>query len=86
MRPREARAPPADVAAHLEVVEQFGIHMQSFERSGRMQVCYDGELFHRVLTLAGASAEERAHAALGLDAPGLHRSGAGARAARRARR
>jgi hypothetical protein len=59
----------ADAAAHLEVAEQFGIRMQSFERNGRMQVCYDGELFRRVLTMAGATAEERAHAALGLTRP-----------------
>jgi hypothetical protein len=59
----------AEVAAHLEVVQQFGIHMRSFERGGRMQVCYDGELFRRVLAQAGASSEERAHAALGLTRP-----------------
>jgi hypothetical protein len=59
----------SDAAAHLEVVEQFGIHMKSFERNGRMQVCYDGELFRRVLTMAGASAEEREHALLGLTRP-----------------
>ena len=59
----------AEVGAHLEVVGQFGIHMRSFERNGRMQVCYDGELFHRVLGLAAASAEERALAALGLTRP-----------------
>jgi hypothetical protein len=59
----------ADVAAHLEVVQQFGIHMRTFERDGRMQVCYDGELFHRVLASAGASSEERARAALGLTRP-----------------
>ncbi len=58
-----------DAAAHLEVVEQFGIHMQSFERNGHMQVCYDGELFRRVLTMPGASPEERAHAVLGLTRP-----------------
>jgi hypothetical protein len=58
-----------DAAAHLEVAEQFGIHMKSFERNGRMQVCYDGELFRRVLTTAGASPEERAHAVLGLTRP-----------------
>jgi hypothetical protein len=55
-----------DAAAHLEVVEQFGIRMKSFERNGRMQVCYDGELFRRVLTMGGAGPEERAHALLGL--------------------
>jgi hypothetical protein len=59
----------ADVAAHLEVVQQFGIRMRTLERNGRMQVCYDGELFRRVLTLTGASSEERARAALGLTRP-----------------
>ena len=59
----------ADVGAHLEVVEQFGIRMLSFERGGRMQVCYDGELFRRVLALPGASSEERARAVLGLTRP-----------------
>ena len=54
------------LAAHLEVVEQFGIRMRNFERNGRMQVCYDGELFRRVLTLPGPAAEERARAVLGL--------------------
>jgi hypothetical protein len=59
----------SDVAAHLEVVEQFGIRMRSFERNGRMQECYDGELFRRVLSMTRATAEERAHAALGLTRP-----------------
>jgi hypothetical protein len=58
-----------DVAVHIEVIEQFGIHMRSFERNGRMQVCYDGELFRRVLSMANATSEERAHAALGLTRP-----------------
>lgn len=57
---------PAGAIAHLEVVEEFGIRMRSFERNGQMQVCYDGELYRRVLALPGASAETRAHAALGL--------------------
>jgi len=56
----------ADFAPHLEVVQQFGIHMRSFERNGRVRLCYDGELFRRVLTLPGAKPEERARAALGL--------------------
>jgi hypothetical protein len=59
----------ANFAEHLEGVQQFGIHMRSFERGGRMQVCYDGELFHRVLAASGATAEQRAHAALGLTRP-----------------
>jgi hypothetical protein len=59
----------ADFAPHLEVVEQFGVRMRNFERNGRMRVCYDGELFRRVLTLPGAQPEERAHAVLGLTRP-----------------
>jgi hypothetical protein len=59
----------ADFAPHLEVAEQLGVRMHNFERNGRMRVCYDGELFRRVLTLPGAQPEERAHAALGLTRP-----------------
>jgi hypothetical protein len=59
----------ADFAPHLEVVEQFGVHMHNFERDGRMRVCYDGELFHRVLALPAARPEERARAVLSLTRP-----------------
>jgi hypothetical protein len=59
----------ADFAPHLEVVEQFGVRMRNFERNGRMRVCYDGDLFHRVLALPGAKPVERAHAILGLTRP-----------------
>ena len=58
-----------EFAPHLDVVEQFGVHMQSVERDGRMRVCYDGELYRRVLALAGAQPEERARAVLGLTRP-----------------
>jgi hypothetical protein len=58
-----------DVAAHLEVVAQFGVQMHSFDRNGRMQVCYDGELYRQVLSLRDASSEQRAHAVLGLTRP-----------------
>src|SRR5580704_9477120 len=47
-----------DVGAHLDVVGQFGIRMRSFERNGRMQMCYDGELYQQVLVSVKASAEE----------------------------
>jgi hypothetical protein len=59
----------ADFAPHLEVVEQFGVRMRSFEHYGRMRVCYDGELFRRVLMLPAAAPEARAHAVLGLTRP-----------------
>jgi hypothetical protein len=62
-------APRTATAAHLEVVEQFGVHMVSFERNGRVQVCYDGELFARVLAQPGAGNEQRAHAVLALTRP-----------------
>lgn len=59
----------AGIAAHLDVVQQFGIHMRTFERAGGMQVCYDGELYARVLSMPHASAEQQARAALGLTRP-----------------
>ncbi|HWZ62791.1 MAG TPA: hypothetical protein VNX02_07215 [Steroidobacteraceae bacterium] len=59
----------AEVAAHLDVAQQFGVHMRTFERDGHMRVCYDGELYGRVLSMPGASPEQRAHAALGLTRP-----------------
>ena len=58
-----------DAMTHLEVVEQLGIHVRSFEHSGHLQICYDGELFHRVLSTPHASPEERARAVLGLTRP-----------------
>lgn len=59
----------AGVAARLEVVTQFGVRMQSFERNGRIKVCYDGELYRSVLTRAGVTAEQTAHAVLALTRP-----------------
>jgi len=59
----------AEVAAHLEVVRQFGVEMRAFDRNGRMQLCYEGDLYRRVLTSPSASPEERARAALGLTRP-----------------
>jgi hypothetical protein len=58
-----------NTASQLQVVEQFGVRVRTFDRNGRMQVCYDGELYRRVLSLKSASAEQRANAALGLTRP-----------------
>jgi len=55
-----------DVAQHIQVAEQVGVRMHAFDRNGRMQVCYEGELYRRVLTLPHASPEQRARAALAL--------------------
>jgi hypothetical protein len=56
------------IAAHLEVVASYGIAIRSFERDGRMTLCYDGEAFRRVLALASTD-EQKARAALALTRP-----------------
>ncbi|MFS2006473.1 hypothetical protein ACEN9F_22965 [Duganella sp. CT11-25] len=53
------------IAAHLEAVANYGIGIRGFEREGRMQLCYDGEAFRRVLAMPSDS-RQRAAAALGL--------------------
>lgn len=71
-------SPQAGIAAHLEVARQFGIEMRVFDHDGRMQVCYEGDLYRRVLASPTASAEERARAALGLTRPACIDPGMGA--------
>lgn len=56
------------VAAHLEVASYYGNQFTSFEREGRIQICYDGVAFRRVLAM-NASNEQKARAALGLTRP-----------------
>lgn len=59
----------APLAAQLDVAARHGLRFQSLEaEEGRMQVCYDGDAFRRVLAL-GAAAELRARAALALTRP-----------------
>lgn len=53
------------IAAHLEVASFYGVQFKSFEREGRIQVCYDGEAFRRVLAMS-ATEEQKARAALAL--------------------
>ena len=60
------KANDAALAAHLEVIAQYGLKVKSFDRNGHMQICYDGEMFRRVLLTPAAVADERARAALGL--------------------
>jgi len=59
----------ADFAPHLDVVAQFGVRMRELERNGRMRVCYDGELYRRVLSFAKAAPQAQASAVLGLTRP-----------------
>ena len=53
------------LSAHLDVARRYGINFASHERGGRMQVCYDGDAFRRVLALRSNPAA-RARAALAL--------------------
>ncbi|NYE64222.1 hypothetical protein FHW58_005460 [Duganella sp. 1224] len=63
---KQGKQGDAVIAAHLEAVAHYGVNIRSFEREGRMQLCYDGEAFRRVLAMASAQPRERAAAALGL--------------------
>jgi hypothetical protein len=60
-----SKAAQATVSAHMEVAERYGIKFTSYERDGRMRVCYDGEAFRRVLGM-NSNPEQRARAVLGL--------------------
>jgi hypothetical protein len=48
-RPQEAA-----LSAHLDVARYYGVKFASYEREGKMTICYDGEAFRRVLTLSAA--------------------------------
>ena len=62
---RQQKQNESIIAAHLEVVANYGVKINGYERDGRMQLCYDGEAFRRVLAL-NASNEQKARAALAL--------------------
>lgn len=62
---RQGKTNDPILAAHLEVAASVGVTIKSFERDGRMQLCYDGEAFRRVLALPSNDAQ-RARAALAL--------------------
>ncbi len=54
------------IAAHLDVAARYGVKFRSFERDQQVQVCYDGEAFHRVLAATSAEPGQKARAALAL--------------------
>jgi hypothetical protein len=58
----------ATVAAHLDVASRYGIAFKTYEREGRMQICYEGEAFRRVLAMESTS-QQKARAALALTRP-----------------
>ena len=63
---KQLKADEARTAAHLDVTRRYGVAWTQFEREdGRIQLCYDGDAFRRVLTLPAAPAQ-RARAVLAL--------------------
>jgi hypothetical protein len=62
---KQSKQGDVTIAAHLEAVANYGIGIRSFERDGRMQLCYDGEAFRRVLAMQ-SDPQQRAAAVLGL--------------------
>jgi hypothetical protein len=63
-----SKAAEAALAAHLEVAGRYGVRFASFERDGRMQICYDGDAFRRVLARV-AEPLQQARAVLALTRP-----------------
>jgi hypothetical protein len=62
---RQGKALDPALAAHLEVVANYGVTLRGYEHDGRIQLCYDGEAFRRVLAMR-ADPRQQAKAALGL--------------------
>ncbi|MDM4768512.1 hypothetical protein QT382_20730 [Pelomonas sp. SE-A7] len=59
----------AVVAAQLDVAARYGLRFTGLEQAdGRIQLCYDGDAFRRVLSLPAAP-EQQARAALALTRP-----------------
>ncbi|MDR0226568.1 MAG: hypothetical protein LBI66_09120 [Burkholderiaceae bacterium] len=63
------KASGTTLSAHLDVAQGYGLRFATHEVEGRMQVCYEGEFFRRVLALPAADASQRARAALALTRP-----------------
>lgn len=62
---RQGKAGGDALAAHLEVAASYGVEMLSFEREGRVQLCYNGDAHRRVLALPSTDSQ-KALAALAL--------------------
>ncbi len=70
LRAAARQSKPGDevLAAHLEVAASYGVTIRGFEREGRIQLCYEGDAFRRVLALPSTDAQ-RVRAALALTRP-----------------
>ncbi len=58
------KAAQATLSGHLEVAQHYGVGFTTYEREGRMAICYDGDAFRRVLDMGRGDARQRARAAL----------------------
>src|SRR5574343_1002399 len=63
------KASGATLSAHLDVASGYGVRFATYEVEGRMQVCYEGEAFRRLLAMPASDAEQRARAVLALTRP-----------------
>lgn len=64
-----ARPQEGQLAAQLDVAARYGLKFEQFEaEDGRVQVCYDGEAFRRLLATA-ATPEQRVRAVLAMTRP-----------------
>ena len=64
-----AKTAEGQLAAQIDVAARYGLKFDSFDaEEGRVQVCYEGEAFRRVLVTA-ATPEQRVRAALALTRP-----------------
>jgi hypothetical protein len=64
-----SKAQQEATAAQLDAAQRYGIKFESMAQDGmdaKMTVCYDGEVFARLLAMPVASPEQRARAALAL--------------------
>jgi hypothetical protein len=61
----QSKSAAATLSAHLDVARGYGVNFAVREREGRMQICYDGDAFRRVLAMR-SNPEQRARAALAL--------------------
>jgi hypothetical protein len=64
----QSKAVAAALSAHLDVARGYGVGFTASEREGRIQICYDGDAFRRVLAMH-SNPEQRARAVLALSRP-----------------
>jgi len=66
---RDAKPGEGQLAAQMDVAARYGLKFEQFDaEDGRVQVCYDGGAFRRVLA-AAATPEQRVRAALAVTRP-----------------